>query len=785
MYYKAKVGNFAEQNKIFMNSKSTIKVLFWFVVCTFAPHIASAQKNTIRIAQKTVAAPKDSVKAVKIDSLKQMYDLPELTVTATRPLVKIEMDRIIYNMAEDPDAKTQTVLDMLRKVPLITVDGEDKISLKGTSDFVVYLNGKPSGMFRQNPEEVLRNMPAGTVRNIEVITNPGAKYDAEGVAGIINLVTIRQTSLDGYTATLRGGINTQVGGTAGIYLTVQKGKIGFTGNLNSFWYNYPSSNIDQTSNNFFDNSIIFEKTKRDRDSRNFLSGSGVLSFEIDTLNLVNIGYNARYGRQNSFLDGMISQTQGDNFIYAVDRTSKENSNRGGTEINVDYQHTSAKNAKRFLTLSYLFAYSPNNTESESHFFNPNPIDNFPAYIPLDSRKQYTDARTNEHTFQADYTMPFGKNHSIETGVKYILRLNKSNSDYLTFDDIDGWLPLYPQGDERNDVTLFEHRNNIVAAYGSYTLQLGKWGLRTGLRYEYTFLNVEFERNPKRNFNKDYSNLIPSILGTYKINDAQNIRLGYNIRINRPGIWQLNPYIDDSNPNFIAVGNPNLNAVLAHTISLNYGFFKKRFSLNADLSQQLTNNSIEQITRINNGTSISTYENIGKRQDTRLTGYFKWSLVQWFNLYSNFGGSYTDIRVNNGSLPNRNSFECWAYSGLDYRLPWKIWLTGYLGVRSPRKTLQTTTNVFLMHWFALRRDFLNDRLNVRIAAQDPFIKKYKRKATVENPTFYQEQNLTIQPRWFVFIVSYRFGELKAILKKTAKSIKNDDVMESEQNQDGGG
>ena len=754
-------------------NKKILSALFAFI---FTFHFAFSQENT-------VVAPQDSIQAAKLDSIMQLYDLPELTVTGTKPLVKVEMDKIIYNTAEDPDSKTTTVLDMLKKVPLVTVDANNKISLKGSPDFVVYLNGKPSGMFAQNPEEVLKNMPANAVKNIEVITDPGAKYDAEGVSGIINIVTVSQTSMNGFTSTVSGGMDSRGGGNAGIYLMAQKGRIGFTGTLNGYKFRRPNTDVNKISENFSDNSTIFEKAKMNIDGYGFY-GSGELSFEIDTLNLINIGYNTRYGKQNTFWKGAISQTISDNSIYSADRTERGNGNWGATDVNADYQHTSAKNAERRLTLSYRFSYSPRNTESESHFFNPVPIDNFPEHISLDAIKQYTDARTNEHTFQLDYSTPFGKIHSIETGLKYIIRLNKSNSDYLTFDDT-GWLPLYPAGDAQNDFTLFKHRSDILAAYGSYGLKLNKWGLRAGLRYEYTFLNVTFERNPDLNFDKNYGNLVPSILGTFQINDNQNIRLGYNMRINRPGIWQLNPYINDSNPNFIQTGNPNLNAVLVHSISLNYGFFKQKFNLNANFEQRFINNNIEQITRIGSGgTSFSTYENIGKRQETRLMLYLNWTPAEWFKLYANLGGMYADIRANDGLLPACHYFTGVAYGGFDYRLPWKIWLGGFVGASSPYKTLQTTSTYTGWHQLTLRRDFLNDRLNVRIYANSPFYTRNRNKSVTENPNFYQETNIMVNEREFGFTISYRFGALKAELKKTAKSIVNDDVIESGDEQGGG-
>ena len=164
--------------------------------------------------------------------------LSEVVVSAQRPLVKVDLDKITYSLEDDPDSKTSTLMDMLKKVPMITVDAEDKIELKGSSSYKIYMDGKPSSMLANNPKDILKSMPASSIKNIEVITDPGPKYDAEGLAGIINIITNKQSSLGGYTATVNSRVDTRGGYGLGAFLTMKKGKIGFTGNYN--YYNYKS-----------------------------------------------------------------------------------------------------------------------------------------------------------------------------------------------------------------------------------------------------------------------------------------------------------------------------------------------------------------------------------------------------------------------------------------------------------------------------------------------------------------------------------------------------------------
>ena len=160
--------------------------------------------------------------------------LGEVTVTAQKPLVKAEIDKLTYSLEDDPEAQTNNTLEMLRKVPMVTVDGDDQIQLKGSTNFKIYMNGKPSNLLSNNPAEVLKSMPANSVKNIEVITDPGAKYDAEGIGGIINIITTKN-ALQGYTGTVRvnGSSLGRVGG--GGYISLKAGKFGLTANYN---YNY-------------------------------------------------------------------------------------------------------------------------------------------------------------------------------------------------------------------------------------------------------------------------------------------------------------------------------------------------------------------------------------------------------------------------------------------------------------------------------------------------------------------------------------------------------------------
>lgn len=702
--------------------------------------------------------------------------LSAVEVVADKPLVKVDLDKITYSMEDDPESKTNNVLEMLKKVPMVTVDGEENVQLKGSSNFKIYLNGKPSNMISNNPKDVLKSMPANTIKDIEVITDPGAKYDAEGVAGIINIITQKNTSMGGYTATLNGSVDSRGGFRSGLYLMLKSGKIGFNGGYNYGKYKSPEGTSYSFRDNYTATAANVGKYLTQNGSQkydgNHQYGNGELSIELDTLNLINIGFNRWGGNGES--KSVSNETMKDInqlMIYEYDRISRSKNEYGSTEVNMDYQRTFSVK-ERLLTASYRFGHSPDNSDSYSGYDLQSGTPPFDIF----ENKQYSDAKMNEHTFQVDYTTPFSKIHSFETGAKYILRINQSESGYQFLD------PSTNVWEDKSDPMYeFKHSQDILAAYGGYSLKLNKWAVKAGLRYEATWLEAKYPLDESNNYKADYGNFVPSVAVTYRIKPSQNIRFGYNMRIMRPSIWQLNPYENTSDPTNTRKGNPNLDAVKSNSINANYNFFNPKINFNINTSYNFTNNSIEYITTVNNnGGNTSTYDNVGKNRSFFVGGYVNWSPIPKFRIYSNTSLRYIDVQAPNygktGQVVSNNGFNFGFSGGIQYTMPWKLNLEGNGGYYSPYISLVGKGSAFNYHSFSIRKAFMTDRLNVRMYVASLFKKNdtYTNKQDIPNQFFYEMENKT--PRRQVGLsVSFRFGELKAQMKKVQRSISNDDSM----------
>lgn len=705
------------------------------------------------------------------------HALSEVVVSAQKPLVKVDLDKITYSTEDDPESQTSTALDILKKVPMVTVDGDDKIQLKGSSGYKIYMNGKPSTMIANNPSDVLKSMPASTIKNIEVITDPGAKYDAEGLAGIINIITHKQTSMGGYNARINSRVDSRGGFGFGGFLSAKSGKFGFTGNYN--YYDY--TNGTGTATSFREDKmatspytyVMQNGTSKFEGHGQY--GSGELSYEIDTLNLLNVGFSRYSGvsYNNSFSKTQMKDSDSKT-LREFDRWTDGDGTYGSTELNVDYQHNWGKVKDRMLTASYKLSLSPDDRYSD------NTIDGILDYKD-EQNIQYSDGDLKEHTFQLDYTTPFAQKHTFEAGAKYILRLNESHSGYRDLDAAGVW------HERVSDRDRFKHEQDILSAYLGYSLKLTKWGFKTGLRLESTNLDVEYPlvSDGADDFSGDYTNLIPSATVTYQINPAQNLRLGYNMRISRPGIWQLNPYPNTSDTMNIEYGNPNLDAVKAHSLSANYSYFNPKINFNVNLAYNFSNNNIEELTLLEDGIRKKTYGNVGENKRLGLYTYMNWTISEKLKLTTNLSGAYIDVRSNDelkvdGKLKN-SGFTASFYGNAMYTLPLKFRLNGFAGFGTSNIELSGRGYSYNFHGLSISRDFLGDKLNVNIQGRNFIQSKFKYKYEEDNPSFRFKEDMEFNRSRVMLSVAFKFGEMKAQIKKAQRGINNDDTMGGNQGQ----
>lgn len=712
--------------------------------------------------------------------------LETVEVVAYKPLVKADVDKIAYSVEDDPEANTNTVIEMLKKVPMVTVDGQDNIRVNGNSSFKIYVNGKPNNMMTKNPKEVLKSMPASSIKKIEVITNPGPKYDAEGVGGILNIVT-EGKGPEGYNATFSGRANNSSYG-GGLYATVKQGKLTMSVNYNASSNHSPKGYTYSDRSQIGTDGTVTSSTVADGYTKGhslWQGGDVEASYEIDTLRLITGSFSlSKFTSKRDALNTAFSTVPATGQrLYGYRSSSHSKESWDDYSASLDYQRSfSVKD--RLLTLSYRLESSPSTSDSRYLYTHREAADDWQTFIDrMRDQRMDGDENTMEHTFQIDYTTPFAKHHTWEAGVKYILRRNKSDNDRYNLGTGDK-----DETYDSDNSSHYRHHNDILAAYTGYGLTLDKWSARLGLRYEHTLQKVEYLLGRGTNFHKNFDDLVPSARLGYKFSDATNLSLGYKMRINRPGIWYLNPYLDDRIPDAISQGNPNLDTEKSHAVDLQFSSYNSKLTYTLTGTYRFVNNSIESVDRLVNDRDIeglpnptgkdviySSYANIGHIQYAGLMAYANWTPIT--NTRITLNGSVGYSHMSDGQSL-RNHGWCTNIDASLQQTFAKTWIfNASYYVQTPQPTLQGKDARYQWYNFSLSKSFMDKRLTLTAYIINPFGKRY---FCYRSETVADNFRTTASSSWcqlyYGVSVRFRIGKLKAQVKRAERSVENDDVKQ---------
>ena len=695
--------------------------------------------------------------------------LKGVEIVAQKPLVKMDVDKMSYNVAEDEDAKSNTVLDMLRKVPMVTVDGQDNITVNGSSSFKVYVDGMPNVMFNSNPSMVFKSMPATAVKSIEVVTNPGAKYDAEGAGGVLNIIMNKQNpqaaqSMNGYNGTVRAsGGNKSISG--GAFISGQQGKLSYSANVMTT-YSKPGTTeteMEITQNNPNGTSQLM--TSSNKVTIPFTMGNLTLGYQIDSVSALNVtasinSLNIKSNGNSTTTMGGGSYGKGFSYGSSTDMRNSRTSFSGS----IDYQRFFNKEHTQSLALTYQLNYSPSTVKSDNIFNTTSSI------IDLTNRYSENKENTTDHTFQIDYTMPIATRQTLSFGTKLQLRDATSDAKY------------YKKGvyDPTSSMD-YEYKNSILAGYGEYAGNFGKIGAKAGLRYEQTWQNVEYHLGNGDDFKKSYGSLVPSASLQYTIGQGSNLGLTYNMRISRPGITYLNPYVDKTNPTTRTYGNTDLDVEKNHNLALVYNMFTPKLMLNLNLHHNFTDNAIEQYSFYDAQNLLNTtYGNIVRRHQTGLNGYVNWLAAKNTRFFLNGALNYTDLRSNTLSQSN-SGWSANAMIGLQQTLPADFKLSVYAMTSTKNYTLQGWSGGFNLITANISKSLLKDKLNLSLMGMMGLNKGGN--INIESHSQgkdFTSHTLTKVPLYgFTFTVSYTFGNSKRQAQQHTSRIQNDYIEQQSQ------
>lgn len=677
--------------------------------------------------------------------------LREVTVVANRkrPLVEIRKGKIIYNAASDISNKSGNAADVLRKAPMLTVSASGELKLRGNSNIKVLINGIPSPVMAKNLKEALKMIPASSIVSVEVITNPSSKYEAEGAAGVINIVTKKKLKGTGGTIDLTGGNLEQTGNVS---LNLSSGKFSFTamGNVSvereKTGYSLDRTNISKGERI---GSLLqsLEMTQITKGAAANLSAQ----YKIDSLQTLEGSFsfwNGTWPQKGELYNRFIGSNQMQEYRQKVQQQGRFNFlewvlnyqkkfRREGQELQVIGQSTYSSDVSNYITEQY----------------KPDGSIAFREQRPNNGNEK-------EWSIQADYLQPLGPGEKtkLETGVKYL-----SNDAKSTFEVVNSSRPADPSRSGS-----MKYRQDIFSAYATLNFELGHdWTLRPGIRFENTGINASFQNGSP--YSRKFSNLIPNLLIVKKVGEQQEVKLDYNERIRRPWIMDLNPFINAGDPLNIMQGNPYLRPELTRKIELSHTYTGEDETLFISSIYYSTNkNAVEQIARVDEkGVSYTKPDNIGESTRMGLNVNTVFSPLKNWTVNAGAELFHSKFRSKALGVENNGTFFNTAVSNT-ITLKKQIQFSASADYGNGFITLQGKNSANYSYRFAVKKDFINNRASLTLTVINPFQSSFKETVYAFAPTFQSTQINRFYNRGATLTFSWQFGGLHAERERESES-----------------
>ena len=698
------------------------------------------------------------------DSLGTIQKIEEAaSVTARRELVSTDADKLTYHVAADPQAAGSNLIDILRRVPMLSVNGEEQVLLNGSKDYKVLVNGRSTGMLARNFDQLVKSVPASSIQEIQVITNPPVKYDAEGIGGIINIVLAKRLK-SGYS----GSLDTQAGTLGSVsgnaYLSAQLGKLALSANASGMHFPNPTLHGVTDIENFTSGDRRFQNLTF-TDEVLYSTGACSLeaSYEPDSLNLVTLSGWTNLQRSLETFD--IVETFRDaarNKTLELREPTRRNSWDRSFSGELAYQHT-FRGDGGVLTLSYALDGTPNRADND--------IVAVPVLNGADYHRHSANvASTLQQVGQLDYFATLRKKHQVEAGAKYTLRSHVADSQDELWD-----FAAQRWNVDNSNVNDLDYRQHIFAAYASYGYKFAKLTLKAGARLEYT-LNRGLSKSASANltFDNENFNVVPYFNAAWQIDDGSSLALSYTRRLGRPGVYYLNPYVAEESPFSRMHGNPDLRTVVSDALTLTYRTGGEKWDLMARAYGSLCGNGIEYLSVVGaDGVKVSTYENAVQRKHADVLLDFSWAPSDRVDLQLSGEIGYDGYSA--PSLGQRNEGLSWSF---DLSANAGLWqgATAFCsgGASGGEITLQRTyRGVEYYDVVGLRQAFLQSRLVLTLSAVMPFQTHYMNgERDTRTATFYQHNSAWYNPSQLRLGLTWRFGKTDISLKHARKSTVSD-------------
>ena len=707
----------------------------------------------------------------KVKLARSAVNLNEVSIEEDKPIYEAKMEKIIYNAENDLNESLDDATDDLRKTPLLSVDMDGNVSLRGSQNVKFLVNGKESTFFSGSPSDALKMIPADEIKSIEVITSPTAKYEGEGDAGIINIITKRKQII-GFNATVNGSLGTRVNRQS-FNLNIGKGKFGISSRaMVRYGWKLPGQGFSFRDN--FNNQTTLVQINSTKGQWIGFGGNTEVYYDINPYNSIisNISYRGnKQTRENWSQDSLYINDfglEGKNQITLFMDSLRD---FGMIEVN---RYTDSENFKNSYewTTDYVKKFSDHEDRELNIAFQLGlDIRDDDTYVVTnhenDTVWNRNDASPITTVIQLDYVHPIEDKHTVEVGAKYINR--DMISQYSTWNE-GIFLQPYEQ---------FDYNQKVTAAYLSTKWDLNKkWGMVAGIRGEHTQISGQWNeqisggwvQNEKDTFQNDYLTILPNLILSYKIDMMQSLKFSYSKRLSRPGIYYINTNsIANDDLNF-EKGNPYLKPSNSHNFEIGYNNFSGKYKGSYYLFAKHSTNLIEPFVTINGDTAITNYQNLSENNSFGINYY---GSISFENLDLRAGFNLYTFQTTRESL-GRILYNWNTGGSFDIGKGYKMETWGFF--RSPTATSQGYIPSFSMFSIGAKKEFNNKKGSLGVRIIQPF-KQFKSFETeVNGDGFYSYSKNETLFRSIGISFKYSFGEMKFKAIKSKTNISNDDLMQ---------
>ncbi len=669
--------------------------------------------------------------------------LGELNITAEKSSMEFKLDKRVFNVGQDISSTGMGAMEVLNNVPSVNVDIEGNVSLRGNQGVQILIDGKPSVM-ADDLSSALGSISADMIEKIEVITNPSAKYNAEGTSGIINIV-LKKEEKKGVNGSISFNTGWPHNHSVGGSINLRANKFNFFTQFGAGYRSLPR--YEESINQSYIDSSKVESDGVNYRNENFYNITLGTDYYINDYNTITLSGNFAYE---------IEQQPSETEFWLYDGNNDLVSNYKRTEV------TSALNPKFQYDFNYV-RESKNNKDHKLQFsalgrsFSKDQSSEFNNVVLIGSdayadQQTRTDFYQTDYTFKLDYTNPLNDKWSIESGAMY--EINDVGNDYGVYDDDNGvWVS------DSSLTNNFVFVQKVLGLYATGAYESEKWGVKVGLRAENTDLNTLLENTGQSN-NQFYTNLFPSIHSSYKINKKFSMQIGYSRRIFRPRLWDLNPFFNIRNSYNIRTGNPNLLPEYGDSYELTAIYMNNKFSLNGSVYYLRTTEVVERITVLENNVNITMPMNIGTRDKVGIELNGDVDINKSIDLNGDFNFGYFNRRGTfNGQNFDFISNQWSSRATMKIKLPanFDIEITG--NYQSKFETVQGVTSGYLFGDIGMRKKLWKGKGVINFSVRDIMASRIRENTVVQDD--YYVYAFSQRGRFITLGFSYSFGKGEAM------------------------